>query len=252
MMNEITFPMVVYSIPSDKFVPATLMAENGSALIASYMEREGIRPLILDYNTPDSLKVIAENGKDAFKQGVADQLVDIYRERGVRIAAAKMFTNGFHDELDIFREVKERLAEKGQHLTIVAHGPHANWYGKGILRDYRDVIDLISVGDGEMSAVPLVKQAYGGGIDPDTIPNLMWLDGDEVRESKMGRRFVDLNELPTPIYREDVYPAIGSKMFLPMLDDSRGCSFGLCTFCAHPVHLGPYRERDPQLGKNMG
>jgi hypothetical protein len=235
-ISDITFPMVVYSIPSNGFVPATLIADNGSALIASYMKNNGIHPLILDYNTPESIKLISEMGKEDFKDYVVERLVDIYRENDVRIAATKLYSNGFRDNMEIHRKVKERVPD----LKIVAHGPHANWYSKEILDLYSDSIDIVSVGDGEVSAVPLVKWAYGkDGIELEDIPNINFRG--KAKPPRKG--YADMDTFPVPTYDEEFYLDIDDKIMMPMFDGSRGCPYAKCIFCAQPIFMGPYRER---------
>jgi hypothetical protein len=234
MISDITFPMVVYSIPSNGFVPATIIADNGSALIASYMKGEDIRPLILDFNTPESMRIISEKGKEGFKNHVIETLAELYTENGVRFAATKLYSNGFRDNMEIHRELKKRVPG----LIVIAHGPHANWYGKEVLELYPDSVDIVSTGHGEVNATDLVKWAYGnGGLEE--IPNIMFRGNPEVRK----REYADLDTLPPPNYSKEVYPDIDDKILLPMLDGSRGCPYAKCIFCAQPPHMGPYRER---------
>ncbi len=236
MTGDITFPMVVYSIPSNGFIPATIIADNGSALIASYMKDEGIRPLILDYNTPESMRIISERGKEAFKNHVIETLADLYRENGVRFAATKLYSNGFVDNMEIHRELKKRVPG----LVVVAHGPHANWYGKEILELYPDSVDIVSTGHGEVNATDLVEWAYSNDGILEEIPNIMFRGQPDVKR----REYVDLDTLPFPDYGKEVYLDIDDKILLPMLDGSRGCPYARCTFCAQPPHMGPYRERE--------
>lgn len=238
MISDITFPMVVYSIPTKGVITATMIADNGSALIASYMKEEEIRPLILDYNTPESMRIISEQGKDGFKDHVIETLAGLYMENDVRIAATKLFSNGFADSMEIHRKLKERVPG----LVVVAHGPHANWYGEEILNLYPDSVDIVSTGHGEVNATGLAKWAYCNDGILEEIPNIMFRsNGGGIK--KTGREFADLNILPPPTYDKEFYPDIDDKILLPMLDGSRGCPHAKCIFCAQPPHMGPYMER---------
>ncbi len=235
MTGRGNFPIVSYAVQSHGPVPSGLMLDNGPALLASYLLKEGYTPIIFDFNNLKAIGDIAKHGKEAFVKESIDFLDDYYRSNSVKIAGTKLYANGFIDNIRIHEELKRRNPD----LILVAGGPHVDWFGEEIF-NYTDAFDMLTYGDGDSAIVPLAKLAYDNGNIED-IPNLIYRKNGQTIRAK--RKEVSMDNLPRPIYDEEYYPEIDGKIHIVPIEDSRGCSYGRCGFCVHTRIAGKRRVR---------
>ncbi len=235
MAGKGTFPIVSYAVQSCGPVPSGLMLDNGPALLASYLLNEGYKPIIFDFNNLKAIEDISKHGKEAFVKNSIDFLDDYYRSNEVKIAGTKVYANGFADNVRIHEELKKRNPE----LVIVAGGPQVDWFGDEIF-SYTNAFDLLTYGDGDSAIVPLAKLAYDNG-SIDDIPNLIYRKNGKTIRTK--RKEISMDNLPEPTYDKEHYPDIDGKIFIPPIEDSRGCSYGRCGFCVHTRIAGKRRVR---------
>lgn len=134
---------------------------------------------------------------------------------------------------------------KKYNAKVVLGGTHSNSLRNGILKnrgpfsdDY--CIDAIIQRDGEKAFFEYVK-----GKSLDKINNLIWHNGEEIKENKI--ELLDLNSLPMPdrsLIDSDMYVK-KSNIFSVL--SQKGCSWqeksGGCIFCAQ--ELSKLRFRDP-------
>ncbi len=235
MVKRGVFPIVSYAVQACGPVPSGLMLDNGPALLASYLLREGYTPKIFDFNNLETIEDIEKHGKDVFLQDTIDFLDDYYRSNGVKIAGAKVYANGFADNVRIHEELKKRNPD----LLIIAGGPQVDWFGEEIFK-YTDAFDLLSYGDGDLAIVPLADFVYGHGNIYD-IPNIIYRHNGQTRRTK--RKNINMDDLPEPIYNKEVYHDVDGKILISPREDGRGCSYGKCSFCVHPRIGGKRRVR---------
>lgn len=235
MIGKRIFPIVSYAVQSRGPVPSGLMLDNGPALLASYLLREGYTPKIFDFNNLRTIENIKRQEKEAFLKDSIDFLDDYYRSNGVKIAGTKLYANGFADNVKIHEELKKRDPD----LIIVAGGPQVDWFGEELF-NYTDVFDMLSYGDGDLAIVPLADFAYGHG-NADSIPNLIYRENGQTKRTK--RKNINLDNLPEPIYDKEFYPDIDGKILIAPREDSRGCPYGKCGFCVHTRIGGKLRVR---------
>jgi len=130
----------------------------------------------------------------------------------------------------------QMLRDEFPGLHIYAGGPQASWFNKVIYRR-TDVFEAIACGEAEATIVPLAEHAIGQRNLAD-IPAIIYRQNGEVIEVPR-RGWLDLNDLPVPVYDPEIYPAMAGdeKIKIIVLDDSRGCPYR-CGFCTHPVESG--------------
>ena len=235
MLGKGIFPIVSYAVQLYGPVPSGLMLDNGPALLAAYLLREGYTPRIFDFNNLKTIEDIKRQGKEVFLRESIDFLDDYYRSNQVKIAGTKVYANGFADNVRIHEELKKRNPD----LIVVAGGPQIDWFGEEIF-NYTDAFDILSYGDGDPVIVPLANLAYGQG-NIDDIPNLIYRKNGQTKRTK--RKDINLEDLPEPIYDKEFYPHINNKILIAPVEDSRGCSYGNCNFCMHPRIGGKHRHR---------
>lgn len=90
-------------------------------------------------------------------------------------------------------------------------------------------VDYISLGEGETCLVRLLDYLQGKTGDISSVPNLAYLDGENVVQTACYRE--DIERLPPPDYDD-----VDQSLYLtpePMLSyqTSRGCFWGKCAFC---------------------
>jgi radical SAM superfamily enzyme YgiQ (UPF0313 family) len=234
-----TFPLVSYAVQSKGPVLSGLMLDNGVALMAACLERAGYKPVIFDLNNTDTIEQIARKGKEGFLQDTIDSLHEYYSSNGVRAAGVKLYINGFSDSVRIHEELKRRIPG----LRIAAGGPSVSWFRDRIF-DCTDAFDVLCYGDGDAAMADIANLFYKGTGNPDEIPGIIY-KGDS-RRGTTKRRDSGLDNLPLPLYDEDVYLGIDRKMKIPVVEDSRGCPYSACSFCIHPRIGGKFRERSVQ------
>jgi radical SAM superfamily enzyme YgiQ (UPF0313 family) len=240
-MNRGVIPLVSYAIQSQGPVLSGLMTDNGVALLAAELLHFGYKPRIFDYSNVNTIERIAKVGKEQFLKEVIEELDDYIKENGVKIIGFKLYANGFRDSVKIAKEIRER----NRNLLIVGGGPQAYMFGHSIFGKIdidekvvhgSDIFNVLSYSDGTVAIVGLADVAYKEKNIAD-VPNLLLPDGD-----KTIRKYADLDRLPVPVYDREIYPSIDGKIFIPVVEDSRGCSHA-CTFCIHPRIGGKLRER---------
>jgi radical SAM superfamily enzyme YgiQ (UPF0313 family) len=120
-------------------------------------------------------------------------------------------------------------------LMIAAGGPQVKFFKTNIFSVTR-AFDVLAVGDGENTILPLAEAAAGGGLG--AVPNIYYLQGGR---PVSGARLpvTNMETLPYPVYDAEVYPTMaeGQKIKIFVVEDRRGCE-NACRFCAHPSVSG--------------
>ncbi len=106
------------------------------------------------------------------------------------------------------------------------------------------IVDSIIVHEGETALLSLIKHLESGA-GTESVPNLIYKKGTEIKVNKISSEGEDINSLPTPDF--DGLPLelyLSPELVLPLLS-SRGCYWKRCTFCDHGYgYSGKYRPRD--------
>ena len=244
----------------------TFIPDNSLAILAGALMQHGIPVRIADFQNPADIGSIMDHAEPTAALEVLDRLSDgeaidaeLYREyRGARergqrafeaeaterllewVATERVTVVGFKlwggGGLAGSLRMAEAIRAAFPDVVLVAGGPAVTYAGSAFRRR-SDVFDHLVVGDGEEAIVDLALGRVAAG--------------DQVL--KLGRRkrpgggvaySRDLDSVPAPVYRSDVYPNIDRFFNMRIIDDSRGC-FNRCSFCAHPHLNGVTRKKSP-------
>lgn len=107
------------------------------------------------------------------------------------------------------------------------------------------VCDSVIVYEGETPMLRLVEALLGGG-DLKSVPNLVYMDGADVRINDLCDP-EDPAELPTPDFEGMPFGSYFAPYpVIPVLS-CRGCYWGRCAFCSHGnIYRSRYRRRPPE------
>jgi radical SAM superfamily enzyme YgiQ (UPF0313 family) len=107
-----------------------------------------------------------------------------------------------------------------------------------------ELFDYAVLGEGETPLLRLCQHLVGDCPIGD-VPNLLYLDGDEVKQSP-ARSSEDVNELPTPDYDGLPLSRYLSPVPVLSLQPARGCYWRKCAFCnERAIHQNAFRVRRP-------
>ncbi len=268
---------ILISYPGYPYTPSSLLPDNGLANLAGALIARGHSALILDYGTkglisrlvPESnhlklkaiyselLKLKSSKEKALLKKlaliyrlkaqdralarhqanevaRISDEIVDVVKSGGFNFVGFKLWLgDGYEGSVKIARKIKTACPG----VKIFGGGPLVDEAEGVILEDSRGVFDALVYGDGEEAVVGLAEFSEGKK-NPGEIPNVIFIS--EGRIVKTAQKLIDnLDDLPLPIYDEDVYPAMkgDEKIKIIVLDESRGCP-NRCYFCPHVYKSG--------------
>ncbi|MCM8805800.1 MAG: radical SAM protein [Candidatus Omnitrophica bacterium] len=250
--------------------------DNGLAILAACLKKNGHYVKILDYNTADTLqkifdgrglsdirriaeKVFIEKRKpsipDIFKlkvissriekqkqvvfDRITDDICEKVKQNSIDAVGIKLWAgDGFNYSLLLARKLKERFPD----IKVFGGGPQVDIFQEEIFK-ITDDFDALCFGDGEETIV-LLAESVSGKISLKEIPNIIFKNNGSI--IKNNKKFVeDMENLPFPEYSQDIYEGIESKIRMFVLDESRGCN-NHCAFCIHPVKSGKVRKKTPE------
>lgn len=260
--------------------PSSLLPDNGLANLAGALIEKNHWVRILDYGTVDLVErlvprwcssVLGETydhvmrrlaaGKqpalsDMGKLVVMDKILGLVQKREISRIASEVIReverrdvdwvgfklwngDGFAGSVAIAKVLRKQRPD----LKIFAGGPQVDCFPEEIFK-VTETFDCLVYGEGEETLPLLADYSVGRGSHQlKDIPNLLYLEHGQVVKTG-SKRIANLDDLPMPIYDEDVYPAMRGdrKIKILVIDDSRGCS-NACNFCIHPVKSGKWRGR---------
>ena len=244
------------------FTASSLMPDNGLASLAGCLADAGHAAVVWDLGTVDTVRDHVDSDvrrriiemqrtvsagdlhggrlvemmalEDDIARGLervyeaTEQALDAHiRRHGVELLGLKLWIGaGYQQGL----RVAANLARRHPRLRVFAGGPLAALAPRRVLQD-GDVVRAVCTGEGEQTVVGLAEHC-DGRRDLASVPNLLYRDGAELRATE--ERWSDLDALPPPDYREQVYPSLAAGRQIPIIcvNESRGCPMR-CPFCAH-------------------
>ena len=252
------------------YTPSSLMPDNGLASLAGALEDAGHEVRVLDFGTVATLtrlfprrisRKVGPLARKLFVRGetlswleklkflragaaldrhqsrealrIARDVAREARDLGADVLGLKLWNgDGFAGSVTMARVAREELPA----IRIVGGGPQVDYFGRHIL-DHTDAFDALVAGEGERT-FPRLVEAMADGADWRTISGVVWRDGPTIR-TNAPEAIECLEELPLPVYRRDVYPALDGdqKVKIGVVDESRGCP-NRCAFCIHPIKSG--------------
>lgn len=194
-MAEKNIALITYAVQSRGPVPSGLMLEGGAHL-AGRLLQEGYLPTVYDFNNADSIRKIAQEGKETFLKETVDYLHEEIQKKKTRLAGFTLYTNGFKDNIIIAKELKKR----NPGLLIAAGGPLVGWFEEEVL-GYTDAFDVLVRGEGDKSIVELARCAYDG-TSLGNVPGAIYQNGGQTIKSN--KNPLDISTLPFPNYDPEI------------------------------------------------
>jgi len=252
------------------YTPNSLTPDNTLANLAGALLKAGHQAYIIDYGTVSTMRRLFPKQLHEIVKPMAAEMIkcdappDSESMDKLLQLAAKLESHQEHEQAVIAQELAaqvsrlqvnfvlfvvwdgdgftgsvalaERLKTHFPSLHIYATGPQARRFHEYFYRR-SDVFDAVIYGEAE-AIVELVAEHATGKRKLQTIPGIVYKDGADVKKVPQGE-FLDLNDLPAPVYDEQIYPAMAGdeKIKVIALDDSRGCPH-CCYFCTHPIEEG--------------
>jgi len=145
------------------------------------------------------------------------------------------------------RVCREELPE----VPVIVGGPHATAYPQRCARN--PDVDFVALGEGELTALELVRALTQGGLDPKSVAGVAYCGDDgHVVFTAPREPITDVDSIPFPAWdlmdfdlqaRTRSMSSVGSRRHM-LLFTSRGCPFK-CIYC-HEVQGKKFRARSPE------
>ncbi len=134
---------------------------------------------------------------------------------------------------------------------IIVGGPHATAYPQRCARN--PDIDYVVLGEGELTALELVRALTQGGLDPQGVAGIAYCGAEgQVVFTEPRAAITDVDSIPFPAWdlmnfdlqaRTRAMSSVGARRHM-LLFTSRGCPFK-CIYC-HEVQGKKFRARSPE------
>lgn len=257
--------------------PFNFMPDNGMANLAACLIKKGHKTVIWDCSTVDLVNeyyphiyrdeitymtnIILDKAKnkttltekelgyyndlnnklnifyDAKITDIGNKISDYIKNDRIDFIGMKLWTGeGFAGSIVIAK----LLREKNPRIPIFAGGPHVDWFMERIF-SITDVFDILAYGEGE-ETITLLAEYVEDIKSLRDISNIIFKKNNKIIVNPL-KRISNLNEIPNPVYDDDVYLAMkdDKKVKIILIDESRGCP-NSCNFCIHPLKSGKKRR----------
>jgi|GEM_PF-896489 len=130
-------------------------------------------------------------------------------------------------------------------ILVIAGGPHASALPERLLRESDGNIDIVVIGEGEITLSEIIK-----GYELKNIDGICYFGNGNIIRNKPRMPLEDLDSIPFPdrgLLNINKYPGLYPVKETPSVHmiASRGCPFK-CKFCSEKVVFGrKYRKRSP-------
>ena len=198
------------------------MAEHaplGVLSLAAVLEREGLRPEVVDLNRLYyDFQRVREHGETDFSRFAASY----FAGQAFDFFGFSTVCSSYPLTIRIACEVKRLHPDS----VVALGGPQASAVDLATLRAYAP-IDLVVRGEAE-ETLPQLLDALAGHSPLDAVAGITFRHGQELRRNPDASGITDLDGLPFPAFH--LLPDMQGCRFLP-LELGRGCPFA-CTFCS--------------------
>ncbi len=154
-------------------------------------------------------------------------------------------------EARVMEQMAQVCREELPEVPIILGGPHATAYPQRCARNPN--IDYVALGEGELTALELVRALTQGGLDPKSVPGIAYEGHDGQVVFTVAREpILDVDSIPFPAWdlmdfelqaRTRAMSSVGARPHM-LLFTSRGCPFK-CIYC-HEVQGKKFRARSPE------
>jgi radical SAM superfamily enzyme YgiQ (UPF0313 family) len=193
----------------------------GILSLAGVLEREGLKPEIVDLNRA-YYECLRSEEYQRREIDFTRYAARYFAGRPFDFFGFSTICSSYPLTLRIAREVK-RLHPGA---VVALGGPQASVVDADTMNAY-PFIDLIVRGEAEES-LPAVLHELDSGRQPSTIPGVTYRFGGTIMRNANGPLILDLDTLPFPAFH--LYPHMEKCSYIP-LELGRGCPFA-CTFCS--------------------
>jgi anaerobic magnesium-protoporphyrin IX monomethyl ester cyclase len=197
----------------------------GLAFLAGALEGAGVETRVVDFTVFPYSKKILES---------------ILRDFQPNLVGVTSVTMTYNSAAQVIKEVKAI----DKHILTVMGGPHVTFWAEGAMNSLPE-LDIVVIGEGEHTAIDLVREAGKGG-DWSRVKGIVYRQDSQIRTTGKREQIVDLDSLPMPA--RHLFP-LGRYLALGMpitMTTSRGCPFH-CIFCVGRKMVGAkVRYRNPE------
>jgi len=154
-------------------------------------------------------------------------------------------------EARVMEQMAQVCHQELPEVPVVVGGPHATAYPQRCARN--PDIDYVVLGEGELTALELVRALTQGGLDPKSVAGVAYCGDDgNVVFSAPREPITDVDSIPFPswdlldwklVARTRPLSSMGHRRHM-LLFTSRGCPFR-CVYC-HEVQGKKFRARSPE------
>jgi len=159
-------------------------------------------------------------GFERFIDGWAKQIID----KNMEVVCFSTYYSNYLSSLRLAQKIKQLDKNK----TIIFGGPEADRWEKGYEFIKKDFVDIVVVGEGELTLEKILA-AISGGNEIKNIKGVLCEEGGKLYDNK-GVEIEDIDKIPFPNFEEFNLSDYIGKDILPILA-SRGC-ISCCKFCS--------------------
>lgn len=217
---------IVFVLPPHRLKEARYSL--GPLYLASYLRQAGYESLITDNKLLGDEKPYEHISVEKSRNDILDKVIKLQP----KILAYSANTTEINEIIGMHNILREKVNA----ISIIG-GAHATADPQGMLK--RD-FDIVAIGEGEMTAVELIKELDQDQPDLSKIEGIAWKNkvGEIIINSS--RPAMDISDILLPAYDKiDVARVLkmsdqvirGVPLKTAMLMTSRGCPYS-CTFCA--------------------
>ncbi len=199
----------------------------GIAYIASFLREKNIDVDIVDLD-------LERDKMDIISDYVLTKNPDVVGISGLTIQMENVY------------KIAEAIKKASGKIIIVAGGAHPSSLPEQTLKEGKDCIDIVVVGEGELTLLDLARD-----MPWEDIPGIIFIKNNQIHKNQYRNPISDLNSMPFPardLLKMERYRGWGPMKHPPSthLIASRGCPFD-CIFCSEKAVFGRnHRRRDPE------
>jgi anaerobic magnesium-protoporphyrin IX monomethyl ester cyclase len=197
----------------------------GLAFLAGALEGAGIETRVADFTVFPYSKMMLEA---------------VLRDFNPNLVGVTSVTMTYNSAAQVIKDVKAI----DSHILTVMGGPHVTFWAREAM-DSLPELDLVVIGEGEHTAVDLIREAEKGG-DWSKVKGIVYRQGTQILSTGLREQVIDLDSLPMPA--RHLFP-LGRYLALGMpitMTTSRGCPYQ-CIFCVGRKMVGAkVRYRSPE------
>lgn len=139
-----------------------------------------------------------------------------------------------------------RFIKRGkQEIKIILGGPHITIIKEHILERYKNLIDVLVIGEGE-ETLPELIEALEGKRNLQSVKGIAYIDSKgEIIKTPPRPEIIDLDKIPFPNYDQYIEFLQNRRLPTAAILTSRGCSYQ-CSFCSSSLLWKKRRIRSPE------